>query len=76
MRDESRSGWPLKQPEIVSHGPAATHDMPCAVYRELPAVLDCNTGIFHPSWSAQSDGYILIHVRRPWLRRKLQDWFR
>lgn len=75
MKDNSRSGWPLKEPQIVFHGPVATHDMPCAVYRELPAVLDCNRGVFEPSWSAQSDGWILIRVRWPWLRRTLHEWF-
>jgi hypothetical protein len=55
-------------PTIEFHGPAATHDMPCAVYRKKPAVLDCNTGVFHPSWSAQSDGWQLVRATS-WFQR-------
>lgn len=52
--------------------PAATHDMACAVMWGRPgtphAVLSLNTGIFHPCWEAQADGYRLVRVRNWWQR--------
>jgi hypothetical protein len=45
------------------------HNQACAVYhRRLSAVLDCNTGVFHPSWQAQQDGWRLVRVDRWWKR--------
>jgi hypothetical protein len=45
------------QPTIEIHGPAATHNMPCAVYHHIPelAVIDLSVGVFKPSWKAQRD---------------------
>ncbi len=58
----------LFEPTVEFHGPTAIHDMPCAVYRDKSAVLDCNTGIFHPSWCAQMDGWHLVRATN-WLQR-------
>ena len=58
----------LFDPTVKFHGPTAEHNMPCAVYRDKHAVLDCNTGIFHPSWLAQSDGWQLVRAKT-WFQR-------
>lgn len=44
--------------------PVATHNYPCPVYPNIPAVFHMNTGIFHPSWPAQKEGWRLIKVNR------------
>ena len=51
------------QPTIEVHGPAATHDMPCCVFREEHAVLNLDDGTFHPSWRAQAKGYRLVKAK-------------
>lgn len=58
----------LLKPTIDFHGPAACHDMPCAVLPEKHAVLDCDSGVFHPSWEAQKSGWRLIQVKT-WMQR-------
>jgi hypothetical protein len=62
-------------PTVDDHdsGLVAIHNMPCmvqnGVYREIePAVIDLNSGIFHPSWRAQRDGWFLIRARSKWQR--------
>ena len=64
----------LLKPSVEFHGPACTHNMPCAVYRDEPAVLNCNTGIFAPSWKAQKEGYMLVKPPRllRWFFKKFQ----
>ena len=58
----------LMKPTVETDGgPWAIHDMPCAIYQDKPAVLDLNTGMFHPSWRAQEDGWMLVKVPR-WAR--------
>ena len=50
-------------------GPWATHNMPCPVLGPPHhAVLDIGTGIFHPSWKAQEQGWRLV-LHRPWWKR-------
>lgn len=51
-------------PDIVTDGgPWADHDMACPVYYlSKPAVLDLNTGVFHPSWKAQDQGWRLVKI--------------
>jgi hypothetical protein len=39
----------LMAPTVESHGSVCTHNMPCAVYKDESAVLNCNTGIFGPN---------------------------
>lgn len=48
------------------------HDMPCPIHREEPAVLNLGDGIFHPSWKAQREGWMLIKPPRwiKWLLKK------
>lgn len=50
---------------VEMHGPAATHNMPCAVCRDRHAVLDLTTGIMQPCWQCQDRGY---RVRFSWWR--------
>ena len=50
---------------VVMHGPAATHNMPCAVCRDRHAVLDLTIGIMQPCWQCQDRGY---RVRFSWWR--------
>lgn len=61
-------------PTVDDHGLGlVAHNMPCivqnGVYRDVePAVIDVNSGIFHPSWRAQRDGWFLIRARSQWQR--------
>lgn len=62
-------------PTVDDHdsGLVADHNMPCivqnGVYRDVePAVIDLNSGIFHPSWRAQRDGWFLVRARSKWQR--------
>jgi hypothetical protein len=41
-------------------GPWCTHNMPCPIFRDKHAVLNMNTGVFHPSWHAQESGWKLV----------------
>jgi hypothetical protein len=59
--------YKVMAPVIEEYGPVCTHNMPCAVYGDQPAVLNCNKGIFAPSWKAQKDGYMLVKPPK-WLR--------
>ena len=61
----------LLKPTIEPYGPAVSHNMPCAVHRDKPAVLQGNSGVFLPSWKAQEEGYMLLKVPK-WLRRFLK----
>lgn len=55
----------LLRPTVVTDGgPWADHDMPCAVCRTRPAVLDLASGVFEPCWECQSDGWQLRKRRR------------
>lgn len=49
-------------------GMAAIHDMPCAVHADRFAVYQGNTGVFHPSWQAQREGWRLVRATT-WLQR-------
>ncbi len=56
-------------PNIENHGLMAFHDQACPVYSTTePAVFDCNTSIFHPSWRAQGQGWRLVKADT-WLKR-------
>lgn len=52
-------------------GPAAEHNMPCAVCGEKHAVLDCNTGVMQPCWTCQAEGYEIRKKNRFGLYRPL-----
>lgn len=43
--------------------PIAEHNMPCAVCRNSHAVIDLNTGIFHPCWPCQDRQWILVNIK-------------
>lgn len=47
----------LAEISIEMHGPAAKHNMPCAVCRVRHAVLDLSTGIMQPCWLCQDVRY-------------------
>lgn len=55
---------------IEMHGPAATHNMPCAVCRQRHAVLDLSRGVFQPCWTCEPEWLI---VRKTWYVR-LAAW--
>lgn len=52
----------MHQPTIEFHGPAAVHDMACAVCRENKAIYQCNEGVFLPCWGCQSNGFQLLYA--------------
>ncbi len=54
---------PTRQPTIIDLGPAALHDMRCALCHR-PAVLDINSDTFHPCWHCQSEGWQLVKRRK------------
>lgn len=58
----------IYRPRIDVVGPQATHDMPCAVFRNEPAVLDMTTGVFRPSRYAQRHGWRLVRAPKRWQR--------
>lgn len=62
------------QPTIAFVGPTVEHDMPCPVHPHLFAVYQCNTGVFHPSWGAQQEGWRLVRARN-WLQRLILHIF-
>lgn len=70
----------LHQPKFEEYGPVVDHDVPCPVYwsnpNPPPAVYSCRAAVFHPSWQAQKDGYILIRVKNRTIREWLKKRFR
>lgn len=52
------SMYPLAKMEITFCGPAAFHNMPCAICRERYAVFRCNDGFFEPCWECQKEGFV------------------
>lgn len=67
----------MHKPNIEFHGPAAQHDMPCAIdYLVLePAVLNMSKGVFEPSWAAQERGWRLIQAKSALQRWLLRTFF-
>lgn len=61
---------PPMRPTVRYVGPVALHDMPCAVEPCKSAVLDVGTGVFHPSWAAQGEGWALLRMPH-WVSRFL-----
>jgi len=54
-------------------GPWAMHDVACPIHGpKKSSVLDLNTGIFHPSWKAQREGWILIKFPK-WLAKFIRN---
>lgn len=67
---------PLLKPTYFEIGMGYEHNMPCAVYSATDgAVLDCNTGKFHPSWRAQREGWRLVRARSRFQRWLLAKFF-
>lgn len=58
----------LHKPTIENDGLVAEHDMPCAVFHNKAAVIDCADNVFHPSWAAQSEGWKLVRATN-WMQR-------
>ena len=55
---------------VTDGGPWANHNMPCAVCRDHPAVLNLNCGVMEPCWTCQADGWFTRKKRRwrkPWV---------
>jgi hypothetical protein len=65
-----------RQPTIVFHGPAATHDQCCAVLTNESAVYDFGDGCYHPSWKAQAMGYHLIYTKTKFQRWLVRTFFK
>jgi hypothetical protein len=61
-----------REPTIQYYGPVAFHDMRCAVLPGHHAVLDIATGVFHPSWAAQEQGWRLVRADTWWRRLLLR----
>jgi hypothetical protein len=57
-----------REPYLNNNGLYAEHDQRCAVIAYKPAVIDCQTGVFHPSWEAQSRGWRLVQAKS-WFQR-------
>ena len=80
MRQMPLDKWELDRvkAEVREHdgGLALTHNWPCAVLyeKDLPAVYERKTGIFHPSWEAQALGFHLVRARS-WLQRLIVKLF-
>ena len=62
------SGLPPPEPQIHYEGPVAFHTQRCAVLPGQYAVLELNTGVFHPSWEAQIHGWRLVRADT-WVQR-------
>jgi hypothetical protein len=54
----------MLKPNVNTYGgaPFATHDMPCAICRDMPAVLDLSTGVMQPCWGCQKNGWRLVRA--------------
>jgi len=65
----------LAKIEVNDYGgaPFASHNMPCPICREKPAVLSMNEGTFQPCWSCQRTGWVTVKAIgwRRWVVRKL-----
>jgi hypothetical protein len=55
---------PLKI-NILQHGPACEHNMPCAICLTKHAVYNMDEGFFEPCWDCQKLG---------WLTGNLTEW--
>jgi hypothetical protein len=60
---------------ISDGGPWYFHDRHCDVYPGEKAIFDAAQGRFHPSWRAQSEGWMLVRPPK-WLRWFLRpEWY-
>lgn len=57
-----------RKPTIDNHGIVAFHDQCCAVNWNDSAVLNLDKGVFEPSWTAQGEGWRLVHANTWWKR--------
>lgn len=68
-----------RSPEFIDHGIVVEHDQACCVYHSgeeiRSAILECNTGIFHPSWHAQEAGWKLVQAKTRFQRWLLNTFF-
>lgn len=67
-------GTPLKV-DYIDHGICIEHNMPCAIYPDNFAVIDCSSGIFQPSWKAQREGYIILKIKNKFIKKLLKKYF-
>ena len=68
-----------RSPDYVNDGMYADHNMACAVHHYAddlqPAVVNCQTGVFHPSWKAQGEGWQLVQATTKFQRWLLKTFF-
>lgn len=57
-----------REPIIIDLGPVAQHNQRCAILKNESAVLCINTGVFHPSWKAQQQGWHIVKADT-WVKR-------
>ena len=66
----------ISKPTIKNYGIYATHNMPCCVFHQTkPAVYNCNTSVFEPSWEARELGYFLVKADSKFKRWLLKTFF-
>jgi hypothetical protein len=67
-----------RKPEFLDLGIVVEHNQACCVYHSgadiRSAVIECNTGVFHPSWRAQQEGWKLVQAKS-WFQRWLLNTF-
>ena len=71
LREKAGKPPEILKPTIEFHGPAATHNMPCAVCRERKAVYRMPEGVFAPCWECQRNWDLRRLI--PW-RKRLLAW--
>lgn len=59
----------LAKIEYEDHGIVVSHNMPCPICGQEPAVLQCNVGVFAPGWKCQGKGWrtLKLHPFARWI---------
>lgn len=74
-----RDVLPTRAPSFIDFGMGCHHDQACAIYHDpehiKSAVLDCNKGVFKPSWQAQEEGWALVKANTRFQRWLLTRFF-
>jgi len=55
--------------------PCCEHNYPCPIYPgNKKAVYNLSEGFFQPSWTAQREGWKIVHAES-WFQKLLLKWF-